>query len=136
MRFSFPSGIRIAVVLLPAFLISGVQASMIDQQSLITSYPLSFDRKAASSTSENLFWFYDTFVSPIDGERCRMSPSCSHYSRQAIKKRGWLKGILMTLDRLQRCGYDLIDYPRRYDDGIERFYDPVEPDTGPGKGNQ
>jgi len=50
--------------------------------------------------------FYQKYISGIDGDRCSMYPSCSHYSGQAIKKHGWLKGWIMTCDRLMRCGRD------------------------------
>ena len=35
-----------------------------------------------------------------------MYPSCSHYSGQAFEKHGFIKGWVMTTDRLLRCGRD------------------------------
>jgi len=35
----------------------------------------------------------------IDGPTCSMYPSCSHFSKQAIKEHGWM-GFLFTIDRL------------------------------------
>lgn len=48
--------------------------------------------------------FYQNNISPVDGHRCRMYPSCSEYSRQAFLKHGIFKGWIMTSDRLLRCG--------------------------------
>ncbi|MBW1988577.1 MAG: membrane protein insertion efficiency factor YidD [Deltaproteobacteria bacterium] len=53
-----------------------------------------------------LFAFYDRAISPVDGDRCPMSPSCSIYARQAVSRYGMAKGLVMTLDRLLRCGRD------------------------------
>lgn len=45
--------------------------------------------------------FYRVFVGPILGHRCILEPSCSRYSLQAARERGWL-GLPMTGDRLIR----------------------------------
>lgn len=47
---------------------------------------------------------YQKYISPVDGHRCRMYPSCSEYSRQAFQKHGFLTGWIITCDRLLRCG--------------------------------
>ncbi len=72
-----------------------------------------------------MFLFYKTYISSQDGNRCSFHPSCSEYSIQVIKKRGFLLGGLTTFDRLIRCNglspelYQvdtkrrlLIDYPQ------------------------
>ncbi len=89
---------------------------------------------SVKETSSGL-WFslYDKWISPVDGDRCRMRPSCSHYSREALTKHGVLKGMLMTLDRLQRCGYDLDSYHRYFENGVERFSDPVSANKEQGR---
>lgn len=91
----------------------------------VTTYPKRSVPEHETSSSSLWFKVYNRAISPIDGDRCRMSPSCSHYSREAIYRLGALKGVLMTLDRLQRCGYDLDSYPRVYEDRMEKFWDPV-----------
>lgn len=48
------------------------------------------------------------FVSPVDGERCAMAPSCSGYALDAFHKHGFFLGWIMTSDRLMRCGRDEI----------------------------
>ena len=50
--------------------------------------------------------FYQKFISPVDGHRCRMSPSCSAYSKEAFQTHGFFMGWIMTCDRLMRCGRD------------------------------
>ena len=50
--------------------------------------------------------FYQKFISPADGHRCQMSPSCSAYSREAFQAHGLFLGWIMTCDRLMRCGRD------------------------------
>ncbi|MBI3017601.1 MAG: membrane protein insertion efficiency factor YidD [Deltaproteobacteria bacterium] len=34
---------------------------------------------------------------------CRFVPSCSHYCKEALEKRGLLGGLFLTLKRLLRC---------------------------------
>jgi len=43
--------------------------------------------------------FYRQVVAPALGARCSLHPSCSAYSLQAARERGWL-GLPMTADRL------------------------------------
>lgn len=47
-----------------------------------------------------LLKLYRSFISPLDGDRCPMYPTCSQYSIQAIHKHGPFIGIIMTADRL------------------------------------
>lgn len=97
----------------------------VSMNDLAKTYPPQPETRKPTSSASLWFTLYDEWISPVDGDRCRMSPSCSHYSREAIAKHGLWEGMLMTLDRLQRCGYDLESYLRFYEDGIERFLDPV-----------
>jgi putative membrane protein insertion efficiency factor len=41
---------------------------------------------------------------PSLGVHCRFTPTCSHYGEGAIRKYGTLKGMLLTLRRIGRCG--------------------------------
>ncbi len=52
-------------------------------------------------------WYQDV-ISPVDGDRCPMAPSCSHYAQEAFRKHGWFWGWIMTSERLMRCGHDEI----------------------------
>ncbi|MDY0219530.1 MAG: membrane protein insertion efficiency factor YidD [Desulfobacterium sp.] len=50
--------------------------------------------------------FYERFISPVDGERCPMHPTCSAYARKAVQRHGLFMGWIMGCDRLVRCGRD------------------------------
>ncbi|MFT7558396.1 MAG: putative membrane protein insertion efficiency factor [Flavobacteriales bacterium] len=59
-----------------------------------------------------LIRLYQLVLSPLIGQRCRFYPSCSHYSEEALKTHGLLKGIFLSVTRILRChpwhegGYD------------------------------
>lgn len=48
-------------------------------------------------------WLYRQSVSPYLPSGCRYSPSCSHYSEEAIRRHGVIKGSWLGLKRLARC---------------------------------
>jgi putative membrane protein insertion efficiency factor len=50
-----------------------------------------------------LIKFYQYFISPLLGNRCRFYPSCSHYALEAITLHGTVKGFYLTLKRLLKC---------------------------------
>ncbi len=56
--------------------------------------------------------FYQRAVSPYLPSRCRYQPTCSHYTEEAIRRHGVLKGTWLGMKRLARCqpfggkGYD------------------------------
>ncbi len=71
--------------------------------------------------------FYQNYISPTDGHRCRMYPSCSEYSRRAFYKHGAIKGWILTSDRLLRCGRDEISVSAQIEiNGIKYCDDPLE----------
>lgn len=56
---------------------------------------------------------YKILISPIFGLNCKFFPSCSKYSKLALKKHGFLKGIYYSIRRILKCnpwnkrgGYD------------------------------
>jgi putative membrane protein insertion efficiency factor len=59
-----------------------------------------------------LIKLYQWIISPILGPKCRFTPSCSHYTLEALKKYGILKGSWLGIKRISRChpwgghGYD------------------------------
>ena len=57
--------------------------------------------------------WYQNALSPKLGNRCVFEPSCSHYCELSIRKFGFIKGVLLTINRLHRCrpGNGGIDMP-------------------------
>lgn len=70
--------------------------------------------------------FYRDYISPIDGDRCPMYPTCSQYSIECFEKHGLLIGWLMTCDRLFHEADEMKQAPFILVHGSYRFYDPVE----------
>lgn len=68
--------------------------------------------------------FFQQRISSVDGARCQFYPTCSAYGYQAIQQRGAWQGLILTADRLMRCGYltDSRAYPRT---ASGRLYDPL-----------
>jgi len=60
-----------------------------------------------------LLRWYQKKISPILGDRCVFEPSCSHYCEYVIREIGLIKGIYLTIKRLNRCrpGNGGIDLP-------------------------
>lgn len=60
-----------------------------------------------------LIKLYQWVISPILGpNKCRFTPTCSHYAVEALKKYGPFKGLWLAIKRISRChpwggkGYD------------------------------
>ncbi|MDH5396742.1 MAG: membrane protein insertion efficiency factor YidD [Cyclobacteriaceae bacterium] len=59
-----------------------------------------------------LIKIYQYTISPLLGAHCRHTPTCSHYTIEAIREWGFLKGGWIGLKRIGRChpwgtsGYD------------------------------
>ena len=55
---------------------------------------------------------YKLFISPLLPPSCRFTPTCSEYAAEAIRKHGFVKGVVLGLRRILRChpfsqgGYD------------------------------
>lgn len=55
---------------------------------------------------------YRYTLSPMFGNQCRYSPTCSYYAEEAIKKYGAIRGSFLAVKRILRChpwhegGYD------------------------------
>ena len=50
-----------------------------------------------------LIKFYNYFISPILGVKCRFLPTCSEYCHESLQKHGLIKGILYSLKRISKC---------------------------------
>ena len=73
-----------------------------------------------------IFDFYQEVISPVDGDRCPMYPSCSQYAKHSIQKHGLALGWIMSMDRLLRCGRDEKTIsPALYTGEKKYIYDPV-----------
>jgi uncharacterized protein len=59
-----------------------------------------------------LIRFYQRFISPALPPSCRFTPSCSHYTYEAIERYGAIRGGWLGVKRIARChpwnpgGYD------------------------------
>ncbi|MBN1486248.1 MAG: membrane protein insertion efficiency factor YidD [Anaerolineae bacterium] len=59
-----------------------------------------------------LIRFYQRYISPLFPPSCRFTPTCSHYSYEAISRYGIFKGGWLSIKRILRChpfnpgGYD------------------------------
>lgn len=59
-----------------------------------------------------LIKIYQWVISPMIGPKCRYTPTCSHYTLEAIRKYGPFKGTWLGMKRISRChpwggsGYD------------------------------
>ncbi|MBT8262664.1 MAG: membrane protein insertion efficiency factor YidD [Bacteroidia bacterium] len=55
---------------------------------------------------------YQRFISPLFPSTCRYTPSCSHYTVEALQVHGLFKGSWLSLKRIVSCnpwggsGYD------------------------------
>ncbi|MFH2093152.1 MAG: membrane protein insertion efficiency factor YidD [Pseudomonadota bacterium] len=94
---------------------------------LLTLLPAWAQDRQQDVQSNGFFDFYEQVISPVDGHRCPMYPSCSQYAKTAIHKHGYVIGWIMGLDRLVRCGRDEKTHaPAIRANGIIHIYDPVE----------
>ena len=72
-------------------------------------------------------YVYQNVLSKHISADCLYTPSCSEFSKQAIREYGLLKGILLSVDRINRCnriaGQDLKHYD--LDISTNRYPDPI-----------
>ena len=88
-------------------------------------------RKLAKTNNEikfifsSLYFSYKHFISPQDLSTCVFSPSCSTYSIRAIRKHGFIIGIMESFDRLTRCN-PLSPENYEINPRTNKFIDPVQ----------
>jgi uncharacterized protein len=71
--------------------------------------------------------FFQRVVSPVDGPRCNLVPTCSEFSRQAVRRYGLLVGVMLTCGRLLRDNNSAAGFYRRVRIGDRIvLYDPPE----------
>ena len=47
--------------------------------------------------------FYQKYISPLSGPKCRYYPTCSHYTFEAIDRYGFIVGSALGTLRILRC---------------------------------
>lgn len=78
-----------------------------------------------------LIWVYRVTLSPLVGNQCRFSPTCSRYALEAYRRYGLLGGSVLTAGRLLRChplhrgGYDPVPRPPEPRPDAPRAPDPA-----------
>jgi len=60
-------------------------------------------KKLVSFVFLTIIRFYQLIVSPLIPPRCRYTPTCSEYGKQAIIKHGPFRGVGLTIKRIFRC---------------------------------
>ena len=79
--------------------------------------------------TEGLLRFYRTVISPVDGDRCVMAPTCSLYGSQALRKHGIVLGMVLTADRLLHEADEIPHVPTLIENGEKLYVDPLEANT-------
>jgi len=69
---------------------------------------------ALGSAIDFLLSAYRFLLSDQQGEICAFLPSCSNYSQQAFDFHGPILGLIVTIDRLERCNWSAWNYAGRY----------------------
>jgi uncharacterized protein len=109
------------------------------QQDLLITHYHQFDVKDQKTsyvgyTSNNneaqllaslFFLFYKQFISSQDMNSCVFTPSCSVYTMQSVKSKGFIIGIISGFDRLSRC-HPLGQKYYPIDPVTKKLYDPVQ----------
>lgn len=67
-----------------------------------------------------LIRLYQKFVSSQDGPSCSFLPSCSRFGMGCIQEYGFIRGVLLTADRLIRCNGSQSNHYHR--DGVTGKY--------------
>ena len=69
-------------------------------------------KKIAIAPFLGIIWVYQKFISPWTPATCRYNPTCSHYTKDALKTHGLFKGGRLAIKRILSChpwggqGYD------------------------------
>ena len=69
---------------------------------------------------------YQVTLSPMFGDCCRFTPSCSNYMLEALQVHGAFKGTLLGLWRIMRChpfgasGYDPVPAKGRWKNDLRK----------------
>ncbi|PNU19511.1 membrane protein insertion efficiency factor YidD [Geothermobacter hydrogeniphilus] len=94
--------IRFVALLLPLLLFCPLPAAAADWGPWEVPTHKGSSRQPEHDTSpfDQAVHFFQLYISPVDGPRCPMYPTCSAYSRQALARHGPWIGVMLTVDRL------------------------------------
>jgi putative component of membrane protein insertase Oxa1/YidC/SpoIIIJ protein YidD len=67
--------------------------------------------KNSESATNDYIGFYQKYISGIRGQECPMYPSCSNFGKKVFNERAFASAMILTSDRLLRCGHDHDNYP-------------------------
>ncbi len=81
-------------------------------------------KNEAQQLASFFFLFYKEFISSQDMNTCVFYPSCSVYTMESIKSKGFLLGLISGFDRLCRCHPMAQKYYPIHPE-TKRLYDPV-----------
>jgi len=72
-------------------------------------------------------YIYQNIISPQLSKTCAYQITCSNFSKQAIKKFGFTKGVFLSADRIMRCNrISLLDInPMSIDEHTGTIIDPL-----------
>lgn len=74
---------------------------------LLALVPADIKKEYGTNTAKNgsifLLKIWSNYISPVDGPRCSLRPTCAQYAKEAINKYGPVKGSILASERLQRC---------------------------------
>ncbi|MFH0926230.1 MAG: membrane protein insertion efficiency factor YidD [bacterium] len=104
-----------------SLIFSKKQQTTANRQQTFSTKNLSIPSIAFSQTIR----FYQKFISGRTGKQCPMYPSCSNYSYQSFQRYDFLKGYMMTCDRLMRCGHEGHLYQKILLNKKEYYFNPV-----------
>jgi len=80
----------------------------------------------AQKIGARLIQFHQDVISPADGPRSHFSPSSSQYTLEAIRRYGFLRGVALGCDRLQRENKeDWVYRTSTGNDGLKIKLDPL-----------
>ena len=68
---------------------------------------------------------YQNYVSSQQHDVCVFTPSCSHFGMEAVDRCGFIRGVLLTADRLTRCNTFVSKGGYPFDPATGRFIDSV-----------
>ena len=117
------------------FMLSMIEPLVAEPWSISPGSPVIAERSFVLRAQDDSFWnnrfdygyyFYQKAITPADGPRCGLYPTCADYGYQAIQKHGPFLGGWMATDRLMRDnGKNMETYPLIDKFGKMRHYDPV-----------